>query len=44
MSVYTAEAHLSQAYAKLGIRSRTQLTRHLGPGGPAAHMASVKVG
>jgi DNA-binding CsgD family transcriptional regulator len=30
VSVYTVEAHLSRVYAKLGIRSRTQLARHLG--------------
>jgi len=29
VSVYTVEAHLSQAYAKLGIGSRTQLARAL---------------
>jgi DNA-binding CsgD family transcriptional regulator len=33
VSVYTVEAHLSQAYAKLGIGSRTQLARALGPPG-----------
>ena len=33
LSVYTVEAHLSQAYAKLGIRSRTQLVRALGAAG-----------
>jgi DNA-binding CsgD family transcriptional regulator len=33
VSVYTVEAHLSQAYAKLGIRSRTQLARALSPPG-----------
>jgi DNA-binding NarL/FixJ family response regulator len=31
VSVYTVEAHLSQAYAKLGIASRTQLAAALGP-------------
>jgi DNA-binding CsgD family transcriptional regulator len=30
VSVYTVENHLSHVYAKLGIRSRTQLARHLG--------------
>ena len=30
VSVYTVEAHLSRVYAKLGIRSRTQLARALG--------------
>jgi len=30
VSVYTVEAHLSNAYAKLGIRSRTQLAQRLG--------------
>ncbi len=29
VSVYTVEAHLSHAYAKLGVRSRTQLARRL---------------
>jgi DNA-binding NarL/FixJ family response regulator len=33
VSVYTVEAHLKNAYAKLGIRSRTQLAQRLG--GPA---------
>ena len=33
VSVYTVEAHLSQAYAKLGIASRTQLAAALGPPG-----------
>jgi len=32
VSVYTVEAHLSHAYAKLGIRSRSQLAPRLGPG------------
>jgi len=30
VSVYTVEAHLSSAYAKLGVRSRTQLAGRLG--------------
>jgi DNA-binding CsgD family transcriptional regulator len=30
ISVYTVEAHLSNAYAKLGIHSRTQLAQRLG--------------
>jgi DNA-binding CsgD family transcriptional regulator len=30
ISVHTVEAHLSRAYAKLGIRSRGQLARHFG--------------
>jgi DNA-binding CsgD family transcriptional regulator len=29
VSVYTVEAHLTHAYAKLGVRSRTQLARRL---------------
>ena len=33
VSVYTVEAHLSQAYAKLGIASRSQLAAALAPGG-----------
>jgi DNA-binding CsgD family transcriptional regulator len=33
LSVYTVEAHLSLAYTKLGIRSRTQLARALSPPG-----------
>jgi len=33
VSVYTVEAHLSQAYAKLGIASRTQLAAALSPPG-----------
>jgi len=33
LSVYRVEAHLSQAYAKLGIASRTQLAAALGPPG-----------
>jgi DNA-binding CsgD family transcriptional regulator len=32
VSVYTVEAHLSHAYAKLGIRSRSQLARRISPG------------
>ena len=31
VSVYTVEAHLSHAYAKLGVRSRTQLAGRLSP-------------
>jgi DNA-binding NarL/FixJ family response regulator len=31
VSVYTVEAHLSRAYAKLGVGSRAQLARALGP-------------
>jgi DNA-binding CsgD family transcriptional regulator len=30
ISVHTVEAHLSRAYAKLGVRSRGQLARRLG--------------
>jgi DNA-binding CsgD family transcriptional regulator len=30
VSVHTVEVHLSHAYAKLGVRSRAQLARHLG--------------
>jgi len=33
VSVKTVEANLSRTYAKLGIRSRTGLARHLGAGG-----------
>ena len=33
VSVKTVEAHLSHVYAKLGIRSRAQLARHLSPPG-----------
>ena len=33
VSVYTVEEHLSHAYAKLGIRSRSQLAAHLGDRG-----------
>ena len=33
VSVKTVEAHLSHVYAKLGIRSRAQLTHHLSPQG-----------
>jgi DNA-binding CsgD family transcriptional regulator len=29
VSTYTVEAHLSHAYAKLGVRSRSQLARQL---------------
>jgi DNA-binding CsgD family transcriptional regulator len=38
VSVYTVEAHLSHAYAKLGIRARAQLAARLaaGAGGPAS--------
>jgi DNA-binding CsgD family transcriptional regulator len=32
VSVYTVEAHLSHAYAKLGVRSRSQLAGRLGEG------------
>ena len=32
VTVRTVEAHLSRAYAKLGVRSRTQLARHLDAG------------
>ena len=40
LSVYTVQAHLTRAYAKLGVRSRAQLARRLGGsvyqgGGPA---------
>ena len=29
ISVHTVEAHLTHAYAKLGVRSRSQLAKHL---------------
>jgi DNA-binding CsgD family transcriptional regulator len=29
ISVHTVEVHLSRSYAKLGVRSRTQLTREI---------------
>jgi DNA-binding CsgD family transcriptional regulator len=35
VTVHTVEAHLSHAYAKLGIRSRRQLPRRVGNGGEA---------
>ena len=31
MTVHTVEVHLSRSYAKLGIRSRTQLAGKLAP-------------
>lgn len=34
VSVHTVEAHLSRAYAKLGVRSRAQLARALAGGAP----------
>ncbi|MGO9504809.1 MAG: LuxR C-terminal-related transcriptional regulator [Streptosporangiaceae bacterium] len=34
MSTRTVEFHLSRAYRKLGVASRTELTRHLASAGP----------
>ena len=31
VTVHTVEAHLSRAYAKLGVRSRTQLASRIPP-------------
>ena len=31
ITIHTVEAHLSRAYGKLGVRSRTQLAARLGP-------------
>jgi DNA-binding NarL/FixJ family response regulator len=36
ITVHTVEAHLSHAYAKLGVRARTQLAARLAPGHDAA--------
>jgi DNA-binding CsgD family transcriptional regulator len=43
ISASTVEYHLSKAYRKLGVRSRTQLARYVGQLGPVPELASRPV-